>query len=79
MHGPQYARVWPSRYPLLVPVLILHCLDIHGKTSLVAVYFSETSSICPVRVSNREIWRRHKSVNTSKFINYFIFKLCHVN
>ena len=28
-------------------------------TSLVAIYFSETSNICPVRVSNREIWHRH--------------------
>ena len=29
-------------------------------TFLVAIYFSEASNISPVRVSNREIWHRHK-------------------
>ena len=29
-------------------------------TSVIAIYFSETSNICPVRVLNREIWYRHK-------------------
>jgi hypothetical protein len=46
MCGPHYARLWSSRYPLLVPVLIFHCLDIQtirGKRitiSPVAIYFS---------------------------------------
>ena len=29
-------------------------------TSLVAIHFSETSNIRPLRVSNREIWHRHR-------------------
>ena len=29
-------------------------------TSLVAIHFSETSSICPVRILNHEIWQGHR-------------------
>ena len=36
------------------------CVQLLIITSLAAIYFSETSNICPVKVSNHEIWHRHK-------------------
>ena len=44
----------------------LDCINIAAMgikliTSLVAIYFSKIDNIiCPVRVSNREIWHRHR-------------------
>ncbi len=48
----------------LCSTLTIHCAATGDMVkcfiiSLVAIYFSETSNICPVRVSNREIWHRH--------------------
>ena len=46
-----------------VAVLLIHPCTIALIISLVAIYFFETSNICPVRVSNCEIWYRHRLAN----------------
>ena len=46
----------------LVNIDHLHALVCVVITSLVAIYFSETGNICPVRVLNCEIWHRHRLI-----------------
>ena len=57
---------------------IVQVQSFHFITSQVAIYFSETGNICPVRVWNREIWQTQinmeiGTVNIKELVNCFHF------